>query len=164
MRVARWGVPAGIVLLILALVFISRAGDAPTADVRSVGTSGHGESAPEPEDSPATLHDLETVTGSVDPHQLVGSRVDFHLQVRDINNNTSFWVGTKDNPMLVVLERANRSEAQPITRGEMARITGTIEAIPLEESRFNWGVNDSVRRALKDQQVYIRADNVVPEG
>jgi hypothetical protein len=186
MSVTRRAVLAGILVLVGGLLWVvpkmrssggsgvSGAGDAANPGITSVGTSGH-TSTPEPESSPATLHDLETVTGSLDPHELIGSRVDFDLKVRDINSSTSFWVGTKDNPMLVVLGRNNRSEAQrghitsangiqPVKPGQIARITGTIEAIPPAESRYSWGVNDSVRRELKDQKVYIRADDVIPEG
>lgn len=138
-----------------------------------VGTAGR-EAADEPEESPATLHDLETVTGAVDPHELIGRRVDFHLKVADINNYTSFWVANKDNRMLVVLGRDNRSDAQrvhgapspndikPAAPGQMVRITGTIESIPNAEARYSWGLN--ARRALEDQTVYIRAERVTPEG
>lgn len=177
MRVTRWAVLAGILALMIALMYIlplerSRGSAGVTRDdvasdsgFDGVGTAGRDASVPEPEDSPATLHDLETVTGSLDPHELIGTRVDFDLKVGDINDNASFWVGTKDNPMLVVLgrDKASANGIRPVKRGQMARVTGTIEAIPPAGSRYSWGVNDSVRREL-DQKVYIRADKVIPEG
>jgi len=140
-----------------------------------VGTAGR-DARNELTESPATLHDLETVTGTVDPHELIGRTVDFHLKVADVNNYTSFWVGNQDNRMLVVLGRDNRSDAQrargapspndikPAAPGQMVHITGTIQAIPNAEARFSWGLNDSQRAALDDQKVYIRADHVTPEG
>ena len=178
---SKWAIYVGLIALGIALLVawpyyrsrhgtgISPLGNPP------VGTSGH-EGAPEAEEPPATLHDLETVTGAVDPHELIGRRVDFHVKVADIANNTSFWVGNKDNRMLVVLGRDNRSDAQrdhgnaspndiqPVKPGQTARVTGTIEGLPDAEGRFSWGLNDSVRRELKDQKVYIRATNVMPEG
>ncbi len=177
MRVTRWAVLAGMLALMVGLMYVlplerSRGGYAMIReDVASdsgfdgVGTAGRDTSVPEPEDSPATLHDLETVTGSLDPHELIGARVDFDLKVGDINDDASFWVGTKDSPMLVVLgrDKASANGVQPLKRGEMARVTGTIEAIPPAGSRYSWGVNDSVRREL-DQKVYIRADKVIPES
>ena len=177
MRVTRWAVLAGMLPLMVGVVSVlplerSRGGAGVTReDVASdsgfdgVGTAGRDASVPEPADSPATLHDLETVTGSLDPHELIGTRVDFDLKVGEINDNTSFWVGTKDSPMLVVLRRdkASANGMQPVKRGEMARVTGTIEAIPPAGSRYSWEGNDSVRREL-DQKVYIRADRVIPES
>jgi len=181
-RTAIWGIAIGIVTLIVALMWAgpyirSRhgAGVSPVSNP-PVGTAGRDA----PDESPATLHDLETVTGTVDPHELIGRRVDFHVKVADINNYTSFWVGNKDNRMLVVLARDNRSEAQrvhgaaspndikPAAAGQMVHITGTIEGIPNAEARFSWGLNDPQHGALddqlKDQKVYIRAEHVTPEG
>src|SRR6185436_15693236 len=117
-RTAMWASAGGVLTLIVALMWaipyidsrhgtgVSAVGDPP------VGTAGH--DAVEPDESPATLHDLETVTGTVDPHELIGQRVDFHVKVADINNYSSFWVSNKDNRMLVVLGRDNRSDAQRV--------------------------------------------------
>src|SRR5207237_3417157 len=123
---------------------VTREDAASVSAFDGVGTAGRDASVPEPEDSPATLHDLETVTGSLDPHELIGTRVDFDLKVGEINDDASFWVGTQDNPMLVVLgrDKASASGIQPVKRGEMARVTGTIEAIPPAGVRYRRGVND----------------------
>ena len=153
-----WATFIGIVAVIATLMWAapyhqSRAGTggSPLGNP-PVGTAGR-EAANEPDESPATLHDLETVTGSVDPHELIGGRVDFHLKVADINNNTSFWVGNKDNRMLVV-HSAPSNDIEPAALGQMVRITGTIESIP----------NAAFGDQLKDQKVYIRAEHVTPEG
>jgi len=116
-----------------------------------VGTAGHA-SADEPDESPSTLHDLETVTGAVDPHELIGRRVDFHVKVADINNYTSFWVGSTDNRMLVIHGAPSPNEINPAAPGQLVRITGTIEDFPNAETAF------------KDEKVYIRAERVTPEG
>ena len=126
-------VAAGLVLLMLALWSGSR-NDRGGAD-QPVGTTGHTEVA-EPEDSPATLHDLETMTGAVDQHALVGSHVDFHARVADVTSATSFWIGHKDNRVPV-------TATTPVTVGQFVRITGTIER--------------------NNQQVYIRANSVTTD-
>jgi hypothetical protein len=180
-RIAMWATFIGVAAVIATLMWVepyhrSRQGTGVSAIGNPpVGTAGRA-AAREPEESPATLHDLETVTGTVDPHELIGRRVDFHVKVADINNYTSFWVGVKDNRMLVVLGRDNRTDAQrvdgaaspndikPAAPGQRVRITGTIEGIPDAEARYSWGLNDAQRRALDDQKVYIRADHVMPEG
>lgn len=151
-----WTTFIGVLALVAALVWAgpymrSRHGAAvsPISDLQ-VGTAGRDE----PDESPATLHDLETVTGTVDPHELIGRRVDFHVKVAEINNDTSFWVGSKDNRMLVVHGGSSPNDFKP---AQMVRITGTIEGIPLAEvSAFD--------DQLKDQKVYIRAEHVTPEG
>jgi hypothetical protein len=178
---SKWAVYLGVTALVIALMvawphYGSRRGTgASPMGNPPVGTAGH-ETAPGPEDSPATVHDLDTVLRTVDQNELIGRRIDFHVKVADVNNYTSFWVGNKDNRMLVVLARDNRTDAQrdrgapstngiqPVNAGQTARITGTIEGIPHAEARYSWGINDSVRRALKDQKVYIRADTIAPEG
>jgi hypothetical protein len=181
-RIAKWATVGGILVLLMAVLWVapylrSRRGT-PAAPVGNppVGTVGR-DAAGEADESPAMLHDLETVTGTLDPHELIGQRVDFSVKVADINSYTSFWVGTKDNRMLVVLARDNsRSDAQrdrgapslndikPAAQGQMVRITGTIEGIPNAEARYSWGLSDSQRSELKDQKVYIRADHLMPEG
>jgi hypothetical protein len=179
---AVWATFFSIVVLIVALTWAgpyvrSRQGTAVSPRGNPpVATNGH-LSRSDPEDSPATLHDLETLTGAVDPHELIGSRVDLHVMVaEDLNDYTSFWVGNKDNRILVVLERDSRSDAQrehgapspnDITRavpGQTVHITGTIQDIPFAEAISSWELNDSQRQELQDQKVYIRAEHVTPEG
>src|ERR1043165_7386812 len=86
---------------------VSRLGNPP------VGTAGR-DSAPEPADTDATLHDIETMTGSVDEHELIGRRVDFHVVVADTASAGAFWIGKGDNRELVVPSRT-RTAAQPIS-------------------------------------------------
>ena len=157
-RGAIWAGLIGVLVLIVAVMWAgpyirSRHGTgvSPASDP-PVGTAGH-QGADEPEESPATLHDLETVTGTVDPHELIGQPVDFHVKVEDVNNYTSFWVGNKDNRMLVVHDASSSNGIKSVTPEQLVRITGTIEGIPLAEAR-----------AFEDQRVYIRAQRVTPEG
>jgi hypothetical protein len=155
-RIATWGIVIGVLALVVALVWAgpytqSRhgAGVSPVSDP-PVGTAGHA-NAGEPDESPSTLHDLETVTGAVDPHELIGRRVDFHVKVADINNDTSFWVGSTDNRMLVI-HGVPSPDINPAAPGQLVRIIGTIEDFPNAETAF------------KAEKVYIRAARVTPEG
>ena len=165
-----WAAHIGVVAVIGALMWVapyqqSRAdtGVSPVSDP-PVGTAGR-DAANEPEASPATLYDLETVTGAVDPHELIGGAVDFHVKVADINNDTTFWVSNKDNRILVVLHGTlSPHDIKLATPGQVVHITGTIEGVPNAEARYSWGLNDSQRRTLEDQKVYIRAEHVTPEG
>jgi hypothetical protein len=183
-RLAVWGIAIGTIALVVGLAvgwphLRSPDGTGVTAFAKeTIGTTGitRQPSGGIPEDSPATLHDLETLTGATDPHELIGRHVDFYVSVADINNYTSFWVGSKDNRMLVVLGRDTRSsvqrardaasanDIQPVAAGQTVHITGTIEGIPQAEARYSWGLSDSQRRALDDQKVYIRAQHVAPDA
>ena len=102
---------------------------------RPVGTAGYAP-APEADESPATLHDLETMSGVLDPHQLIGWHVDFHVRVGGVQDGTSFWIGRNDNRVVVVA-------MTPVQPGQPVRIIGTIEG--------------------RNRDVYIRADSVTPE-
>jgi hypothetical protein len=141
-RFVRWAVPLGILALIVGMLWVDRVGVPPGVD-SAVGTAGHG-SAPEPDDSPATLHDLETLTGTVDPHELIGTRVDFHVRVRDVNDDMSFWIGNQDNRILVVHNGVVPNGSAPLDAGRTARVIGSIE--------------------MRGAEPYIRADRVMPEG
>jgi hypothetical protein len=132
-RALGWIGAAGLTALVLAVLWPGP-NEYGGLD-RAVGTAGYGASS-EPEDSPTTLHDLETMTGIVDQHQLVGSRVDFYAKVADVADAMSFWIGMKDNRVPV-------TATTRVTPGQFVRIIGTIET--------------------KDQEVYIRADSVTPD-
>jgi len=172
--VAKWAALAGIVAVVIALVWAGRQSPVEQpANAGAVGTAARGV-PPRPIDAEATLHDLETMTGVNDPNQLIGRRVDFHAKVTEVNNYV-MWTGTGDNRVLVVLGRDDRSEAQrmhgapspnnikAVHAGQTARITGTIEPIPYAQARNYWGLTEQQRNALDDLKVYIRADAVLPE-
>src|SRR5262245_22920989 len=175
-RTATWAMLISIVVMIGAVTWVIVARILETPYQRSgpgtgashgnppVGTAGR-DAANDPQASPATLHDLQTVTGTVDPHELIGRTVDFHAKVAEINNDTSFWVSNKDNRMLVVyLGAPSPQDIKPVAPGQTVHITGTIEAIPNAAGRYRWGLNDWQSRAVEDQMVYIRAAHVSPEG
>ena len=76
------------------------------------------------------------MTGVLDPHALLGWRVDFHEKVGGILDPMSFWIGKPDNRVLVMT-------AMPVNEGQLVRILGTIDG--------------------RDHHVYIRAESVTPE-
>lgn len=165
-RTAMWAARIGVVAVIGALMWVALYHQSRVLPVSDppVGTAGR-DAANGPEASPATLHDLETLTGAVDPHELIGGTVDFHVKVANINNDTTFWVSNKDNRMLVVLHGTpSPNDIKAATPGQMVHITGTIEGVPKAAARYSWGLNDSQQRTLDDQKVYIRAEHVTPEG
>jgi len=129
-----WILVGGLAALVLAALAPDPRNEAREADL-PVGTAGYAP-APEPVESLATLHDLETMTGVVDAHQLIGWHVDFHVKVGGVQDATSFWIGRNDNRVFVVA-------MTPVQPGQPVRITGTIEG--------------------RNRDVYIRADSVTPE-
>jgi hypothetical protein len=139
-RTPTWAIFAGTVVLVGAIwaggsLRTHEGVRVSSLEAPAVGTAGR-EAVPEPYDSPATLHDLETMTGAVDQHALLGSHVDFHARVADVADSTSFWIGSKDNRVPV-------TAMTPVIAGQFVRITGMID--------------------IHDQQVYIRAESVTPE-
>lgn len=185
---------AGLTLLATAViavaafaVWLSPAGDTDFGDggelVRTetgnpgaVGTSGRLEGSDPGSDVPPTavIHDLETITGSNDGHELVGRRVDLHVPVSQHINDVTFWVGMGDNRLLVVLARDTRDSqerqlGEPSTTrigelraGQQAAISGSIQRVPDDEAMFSWGLTTTDRAELMERRIYLKADAVVP--
>jgi hypothetical protein len=148
-----------------------------------VGTSGTDEPEGAGDDSgppaavpPAIIQELETITGAVDGHELVGRRVDLHVTVADIANDVAFWIGENDNRVLVVIDRDNRNGAKrqagappshgilTVHRGQQAAISGTVQRRPKAEEMHSWGLTNDERARLSDRPIYVRADTVTANG
>ena len=186
-RSRRWGLlllGAGAIALATLMVWIAPGGGGgreradglvrtTTGSEGSVGTSG--QRSGEGENSgPAlsTIHELETITGSNDGHELVGRRVDLHVPVSQHVNDVAFWIGPKDNRLLVVLGRDNRNgttrqqgesatnSVGRVQAGQQATVSGTIQKVPYAEAMYSWGLTNADRSELMDRPIYLRADNV----
>lgn len=150
---------------------------AATTDGRAVGTAGTTGATPTDtaSESAATIKELETITGTNDGHELVGRKVDLHVPVQSRANNVSFWVGEKDNRMLVVMDRDRRTPTDrqrgavadnpisPTHAGQQADITGTIQKLPRVEAMYSWGLSRDDWNELASRPLYIRADAVRSE-
>jgi hypothetical protein len=125
---------------------------------------------------PALIQELETITGSIDGNELVGRRVDLHVNVSDIINDTAFWVGEGDNRVLVVTGRDNRDGSarqqglpprhglMPVQGGQQATISGTVLRLPRAEEMYSWDLTRNDAAELKSRPIYIRADTVTTSG
>jgi hypothetical protein len=189
-------VAGAIALVLVALVWASQreAGDgarfggvpggapAPEISGGSVGTTGtekpdaEGDSGPGGVVPPRVIQELDTITGSVDGQQLIGQRVDLHVAVQSVPNEVAFWVGERDNRVLVVLGRDNRSGAQrqrgvpsghgisPVHAGQQATISGSVQRLPRAEEMSSWRLTEGEFAELLDRKLYIRADSVTTNG
>ena len=141
----------------------------------AIGTAGTHAGAAET-DSGDVVTDVETITGTNDAMALVGRRVDLHVDVQDRANDRAFWVGSRDNRLLVVMSRdiregAERQRGEPSTHhivpvhgGQRAAISGVIRPMPKAEARYSWNLTKDDERELADRKVYIAADTVSSEG
>ena len=126
--------------------------------------------------APSIIQDLATITGDLDGTGLIGRRVDLHVPVLQEHNALTFWVGSADNRLLVVLERDVRDSAEhqsgrgpahgilPVQRGQQATISGTIQAVPPREERASWGLTNAQQKELESRRIYLRADTVRSAG
>ena len=156
---------------------------AGTTTPGSVGTSGagippgvDGDGGPPAVVSPAIIQELDTITGSVDGQELIGRRVDLHVTVHSIPNEVAFWIGGKDNRLLVVRGRDNRGSSDgqralqpghgmsPIHEGQQATISGSVQRLPKVAEMTSWRLTDPEYAELLDRKLYIRADTVTTEG
>lgn len=184
---ARRSTRAGLLLIASAVValgafgvWMSRADDRGDGLVRSetgnpgaVGTSGVYASGDGSPSAGAVIHELETITGSNDGHELVGRRVDLHVPVSQHINDVAFWVGMGDNRLLVVLARDDRDDQERqhgdassgsggVHAGQRATVSGTIQRVPYAEAMYSWGLTNADRAELMERRIYLRADAVTP--
>jgi hypothetical protein len=146
-------------------------GTAPAAADAAVGTSGTATDTPD-EGNDAAIRDVETITGLTDGHPLIGRTVELHVPIAGQANDQAFWIGSKDNRVLVVPHRDHRDGRQrqegllagnriaPLEVGEMATISGSIEKLPRAEERFNWALTQQDEREVAAAGVYLRADTI----
>lgn len=141
----------------------------------AAGTAGTHDGSAEDEDA-SVIREIETITGANDGHTLVGRRVDLHVEVQQRANDRAFWVGPRDNRVLVVLARDDRAGEErqrgrpsdhriaPVHGGQRAAISGVIRPIPSAEERFSWNLTSDDEQELSERKIYIRADSVRSEG
>ena len=144
---------------------------------RVVGTSGAlGADGGFEAAEPILIQELETITGNVDGSELVGRKVDLHVTVLQDGNPVTFWIGTPDNRLLVVLHRdvrdgsARQTSLPPahgiltVQEGQQAVISGTIQMVPPAEDRYSWNLTREQTREVEARRIYLRADSVRTEG
>jgi hypothetical protein len=141
---------------------------------RPVGTTGTHETAEAR--GANVIADIETITGTNDAMVLVGRRVDLHVDVQRRANDHAFWVGPRDNRILVVIGRDARGGSQrqrgvsahhriaPVRGGQRAAISGVIRRAPTAEKRWSWNLTRDDDRELADRKIYIHAEKVSSEG
>jgi len=137
----------------------------------SVGTTGRQAKAPQP----SVIREIETITGANDGMALVGRCVDLHVDVHERANDVAFWVGPRDNRVLVVVPHDSqntrlRRQADPASHriapvhdGERAVIGGVIRPSTAEDVE-GWTLTEVDRAELNDRKIYIRADAVASEA
>ena len=145
------------------------------ASPQAVGTSGAHNGSAESHGGDV-ITDVETITGANDGMALVGRRVDLHVDVQARANDRAFWVGPRDNRLLVVLSRDTRDGLErqtgqpsnhgiaPVRGGQRAAISGVIRPLPKAEHRYSWSLSREEHEELEARKVYIAADTVTSEG
>jgi hypothetical protein len=181
---AQWLVPALLVVAITSfgyrtLTEVSRS-TLVAAELEAVGSTGEQapvavDAASEPPESPALIQEIETITGAVDGHELIGRRVNLHVPVQSRSNDLAFWIGPRDNRVLVAMlpnvrkvegTRRNMPEHRinPVHIGQQATVSGSIQKMPGADQIRSWALTPADRESLEDRQIYIRADSVTAVG
>jgi hypothetical protein len=158
------GVAATVVLFAWAGAHAERQLTGPASAGVSDARATTGREQPDAIDadlSPSTIREIETITGVVDGHELIGRRVDLRLKAVGVTSAGAFWVGPGDNRILVTPVRTTR-ERRPVREGEAVTIVGTLQEIPNAKERLSWGLTAPDLLRLTDEKVYIRADRITP--
>lgn len=141
-----------------------------------VGTSGvsAGTASESGTTRDAAIQDLRAILGTDDPRSLAGRPVEITVPALREQNLTTFWIGSADDRLLVVLNRdtrnggerqASKAPEHGIATGAhgQAVVSGTVERVPSSEQRANWDLTAAQTRELERRGVYIRADKVSTE-
>lgn len=119
-----------------------------------------------------TIRNIDAITGAPDARELIGRRVDLRATVSDVASDMAFWVGPRDDRVLVVVGRNDRMERQgeggqvvrsgitTVRPGQPLLIVGTVQPMPALRQRSAWGGAQDA--SLENHQIYIRADRVIP--
>ena len=150
---------AAVLALAVAGLWLVPPIDDARAMPNAVGTSGTHAGAAENHGGDV-ITEIETITATTNATELVGRRVDLHVDVQERANDRALWVGSRDNRVLVVIGRDSRD----LSDGQRAMISGVIRQVPAAEERFSWDLTKDDQRELTDRKIYIRADTVVSEG
>ena len=141
-----------------------------------VGTNGVLPSAPAKVSSATPIQDLDALLGTDDPASLAGHRVEIEVPALSEHNLTTFWIGSPEDRLLVVLRRdtrnggerqASRAPVHGIVSahaGQPTLITGIVQRVPSAEARYNWDLTPAQTRELKRRGVFILADRVKTAG
>jgi hypothetical protein len=148
-----------------------------------VGTSGAAASvATDGEPAPALIRDIETITGTIDGHELIGRRVDLRVPVVATAGAVGYWVGPIDNRVLVITapdaasgvtathsvnssptpnaaSSATPAAGQSATHatGQIAAVAGVIKRLPADAAA-RWSLPDADGSILADRPVFILAN------
>ena len=163
-----WVVAVGVAAMVVVLGWLGPSfgsrhltGAASSGVPYAKGTAGRDE--PDVDDavvSPSTIQEIETITGAIDGHELIGRRVDLRLKATGVTSKGAFWVGPGDNRVLVAPGPGERIARRPVREGEAVTILGTILETPNASQRLSWGLTAPDLVQLTDQRIYIRADRI----
>jgi hypothetical protein len=163
-----WVVPAGVIAMVVVLAwlgpyFVNRhlRGPASSGVAHAEGTAGRGE--PDVSDavvSPSTIQEIETITGAIDGHELIGRRVELRVNATGVTSQGAFWVGPQDNRVLVAPAIDRQIARRPVREGEAVTVIGTILEMPNSKQRLSWGLTAPDLVQLTDQRIYIRVDRI----
>ena len=91
---------AAVLALAVAGLWLVPPIDDARAMPSAVGTSGTHAGAAENHGGDV-ITEIETITATTNATELVGRRVDLHVDVQERANDRAFWVGSRDNRVLV---------------------------------------------------------------
>ena len=107
------------------------------------------------------ITDVRVIAATPDKATLDGNRTRLSgLEVREIVSERAVYVGENDAERLLVL---NIGEATEVTEGQNVTVVGRL-VTPKPELEERLSLNPEEAAAIEDQEVFIRARQVRPQG
>jgi len=169
-----WLAPDGghALLCGLALTFALVAGVAAWSYQRppqridgAVGTSGVASTTAATDVvQPVLIQEVETITGTIDGHELVGRKVDLHAAAGARASDMAFWMGSRDNRILVVISPRSKHRRVSVRPGQQAAVSGMVRRLPPAAEMMAWNLTAEDAAEAADRRIYISADSVASSG
>ena len=112
------------------------------------------------------ITDVLLIIDAPDRPRLAGRRVQLKdVKVRSVVSDRGFWVGPSDDRRLFVrldekLDKGAMERKLDVDKGQSRTITGVIREVPgAEEIQRQWGLDASEAAALKNERVYLHAED-----
>ena len=139
----------------------------PSPNVVVVSPTTPASPSPDVATDASLITDVVTVVTTPDKQSLVNKQMQLtDVQVQSVVGDRTFWVGPSNTQQLLVvldeaLDTSRVDKKLDINTGQTLTLKGLIRTLPsIPEAQKQWGLSATETEPLKNQQVYLQAQQV----